>query len=252
MSNPVKQNTLTIAQQSVVSVKGLSVRYDKVQALKGIDVEVGQGEVVSLIGANGAGKTTLVMAVSGLAPIVEGQILFEGHDLGTFKPHQIAGLGIAHVPQGKRIVPDLTVKGNLELGAYRFQRRDRNKVLRLMEQEFERFPILGERRNQIASSLSGGEQQMLAISRAIMMEPKFIMMDEPSIGLAPLVVEQIMKAIWHLHKTGITILLVEQAATLALALSHRGYVLRNGEIFMQGTARELQNTPEIIKGYIGG
>jgi branched-chain amino acid transport system ATP-binding protein len=236
----------------MLTVRDLSVRYAKVEVLREIDIEVWQGEVVCLIGANGAGKTTLLRAISGLAPIVTGEIWFEHIDFRRLPPHQIAALGIAHVPQGRQIIPDLTVKGNLELGCYRFARRDRQRIRHLMEQEFARFPILGERRNQIASSLSGGEQQMLAISRALMMEPRFIMMDEPSLGLAPLVVEEIVKAIWHLHETGITILLVEQAATLALAISHRGYVLQNGRVFLKGTGQELLENPDIIKGYLGG
>lgn len=233
-------------------LKGLSVNYDKVKVLKEIDIEIHQKEVACLIGANGAGKTTLIMAVSGLAPIAKGQILFEGVDLRAFKPFQVARLGIAHVPQGRQIIPDLTVQGNLEVGAYRLKRTERSRLHQLLAQEFERFPILRERSNQIAASLSGGEQQMLAISRALMMEPKFVMMDEPSLGLAPKMVEDIIKAIWHLHESGITILLVEQAATLALAISHRGYVLQNGKIIIKGSGKELSENPDVIKGYLGG
>lgn len=240
------------ADQAMLRVQGLSVHYGKVEVLKEIDLEVRHNEVVCLIGANGAGKTTLIRAVSGLAPIIKGEILFENNNLKRFSPHKIAKLGIAHVPQGRQIIPDLSVEGNLDLGAYRFTRADRQKVLRLKEQEFERFPILGERRNQVAASLSGGEQQMLAISRALMLGPRFIMMDEPSLGLAPLVVEEIVKAIWHLHEFGITILLIEQAATLALAMAHRGYVLQNGKVFIEGTGQELLENPDVIKGYLGG
>lgn len=236
----------------MLSLKNLSVHYEKVKVLKGIDIEVSEKEVVCLIGANGAGKTTFIRAVSGLAPVVSGQILFEAIDLKKLLPYQISRLGIAHIPQGRQIIPDLTVKGNLELGGYRFKRSDRKKVVHLMEQEFERFPILRERHNQIAASLSGGEQQMLAISRALMMEPRFIMMDEPSLGLAPMVVEEIFKSIWHLHESGITILLVEQAATLALAIAHRGYVLQNGEVYIKGTGQELSENPDVVSGYLGG
>lgn len=237
---------------AVVAVRGLSVSYGKVEILKEIDLEVPKGQVVCLIGANGAGKTTLIMAVSGLAPIVKGEVFFEGSDLRRLTPYQIARLGIAHVPQGRQVIPDLTVEGNLVLGGYRFKRKDRGKIHHRMQEEFERFPILRERRHQIASSLSGGEQQMLAISRALMMEPRFIMMDEPSLGLAPLVVEDIIRAIWHLHESGITIFLVEQAATLALAISHTGYVLQNGQIILRGTGKELSQNPDVIKGYLGG
>ena len=252
MHDPIRDKESNYNSQTVINVKDLSVRYGKVEVLKEIDIEVRQKEIVCLIGANGAGKTTFVMAVSGLAPIIKGQILFEGVDLSGIKPYQIARLGIAHVPQGRQIIPDLTVKGNLELGIYRFKRSDRSKLHQLIDQEFERFPILRERKNQIAASLSGGEQQMLAISRALMMEPKFVMMDEPSLGLAPLVVEDIIKAVWHLHECGTAILLVEQAATLALAISHRGYVLQNGKILMRGSGKELSENPDIIKGYLGG
>lgn len=239
-------------ERGMLSVKDLLVRYGKVEVLRDIDLEVWPKEIVCLIGANGAGKTTLIRAISGLAPIVKGEVLFDNNDLRRFLPYQIARLGIAHVPQGRQIIPDLTVKGNLELGGYRFPRKDRQKVLQLMEEEFERFPILAERRYQVAATLSGGEQQMLAIARALMMEPRLIMMDEPSLGLAPMMVENIFKIIWHLHETGITILIVEQAATLALAMAHRGYVLQNGEVFMKGTTKELLQNPYIIKGYLGG
>lgn len=236
----------------MLSVRGLCVRYDKVEVLKGIDLEVRRKEVVCLIGANGAGKTTLIRAVSGLAPIVGGEVFFEGMNLRKLLPYQIARLGIAHIPQGRQIIPDLNVRDNLQLGSYRFGRSHRQKVIGLMEQELARFPILSERSKQIAASLSGGEQQMLAISRALMMEPRFVMMDEPSLGLAPLVVEEIMKAIWYLHESEITILLVEQAAILALAIAHRGYVLQNGKIVIKGTGQELSENPDVIKGYLGG
>jgi branched-chain amino acid transport system ATP-binding protein len=230
----------------------LSVCYGKVEVLKDINVEIWAEEVVCLIGANGAGKTTFIRAVSGLAPVVAGRIRFAGHDLRKLPSYQIARLQIAHIPQGRQIIPDLTVRGNLEMGSYPFYRRNHKRVLQIMEKEFERFPILRERQNQIAASLSGGEQQMLAISRALMMEPRFLMMDEPSLGLAPFIVEEIFKSIWHLHESGITILLVEQNATLALAIAHRGYVLQNGQVFINGSSEELLSNPEVIKGYLGG
>ncbi len=236
----------------LLSVNGLSVRYDKAEVLREMDFEVRQNELVCLIGANGAGKTTFVRAISGLAPIVKGQAAFEGVALKGVEPYQIARLGIAHVPQGRQVIPDLTVMGNLELGSYRFHGKDRRKVSQLIEEVFERFPILHRRQTQLAGSLSGGEQQLLAISRALMMAPKFIMMDEPSLGLAPLVVEEIMEAALGLAEIGITVLLVEQAATLALAISDKAYVLQNGEIIMKGTGHELYKNPDIIKGYLGG
>jgi branched-chain amino acid transport system ATP-binding protein len=229
----------------------LSTNYGKVEILKDINVEIWPKEVVCLIGANGAGKTTFIRAVSGLAPVVGGQMLFSGQDLRKLAAFQIARLKIGHVPQGRQIIPDLTVKGNLEMGSFQFYRSQHKKVLELMEREFDRFPILRERRNQIATSLSGGEQQMLALSRALMMDPIFLMMDEPSLGLAPFIVEEIFKSIWQLHESGITILLVEQNATLALAIAHRGYVLQNGKVFVHGTNEELLNNPDVIKGYLG-
>ena len=239
-------------EKPLLSAISLSVSYGKVEILKDINIEIWPKEVVCLIGANGAGKTTFIRAVSGLAPVVGGQILFGGQDLRKLHSYQIARLKIGHVPQGRQIIPDLTVKGNLEMGSYQIYRSQHKRVLQIMEKEFERFPILRERRNQIATSLSGGEQQMLALSRALMMEPRFLMMDEPSLGLAPFVVEEIFKSIWQLHESGITILLVEQNATLALAIAHRGYVLQNGKVFIKGTNEELLSNPDVIKGYLGG
>ncbi len=250
MSEDSKNHVPT--DEAMLNISRLSVHYDKVEVLKEIDLVVRQKEVVCLIGANGAGKTTLIKSISGLTPIVNGKVLFENVDLTKLLPHQITKLGIAHIPQGRQVIPDLTVKGNLQLGGYRLTGRDRYKIKLLMEQGFKRFPILRERANQIAASLSGGEQQMLAIARGLMMEPNFIMMDEPSLGLAPLIVEEIMKTIWYLHGSGITILLVEQAATLALAISHQGYVLHNGEIIIEGSSQELSENPDVIKRYLGG
>ena len=239
-------------EKPLLAAINLSVSYGKVEILKDINIEIWPKEVVCLIGANGAGKTTFIRAVSGLAPVVGGQILFGDHDLRKLHSYQIARLKIGHVPQGRQIIPDLTVKGNLEMGSYQIYRSQHKRVFQIMEREFDRFPILRERRNQIATSLSGGEQQMLALSRALMMEPSFLMMDEPSLGLAPFVVEEIFKSIWQLHESEITILLVEQNATLALAIAHRGYVLQNGKVFISGTNEELLSNPDVIKGYLGG
>jgi branched-chain amino acid transport system ATP-binding protein len=247
-----EEKSYSQTETPLLAADNLSVCYGKVEVLKDINIEIWPEEVVCLIGANGAGKTTFIRAVSGLAPVVAGQIRFAGQDLRKLPSYQIARLQIAHIPQGRQIIPDLTVRGNLEMGSYQFYRSNHKKVLQIMEKEFERFPILGERQNQIAASLSGGEQQMLAISRALMMEPRFLMMDEPSLGLAPFIVEEIFKSIWHLHESGITILLVEQNATLALAIAHRGYVLQNGKVFINGTSEELLSNPDVIKGYLGG
>jgi branched-chain amino acid transport system ATP-binding protein len=235
----------------MLAVKNLRVHYGKIEVLKGVSLEVRAGEIVTVIGSNGAGKTTLLRAVSGLAPIVAGEVMLEGRPIHRQPPHQISRLGVAHIPQGRQIVPDLSVEDNLRLGAYRLA-RDRIKVREFMAREYERFPRLSERRGQIAGSLSGGEQQMLAIARGLMMDPRFVMMDEPSLGLAPKVVDEIMTTLQALNRQGVTLLLVEQAAAEALVLAHRGYVIRTGEVFLSGPADELRRDPRVIEGYLGG
>ncbi len=235
----------------MLAVKNLRVHYGKIEVLKGVSLEVRAGEIVTVIGGNGAGKTTLLRAVSGLAPIVAGEVMLEGRAIHREPPHRISRLGVAHIPQGRQIVPDLTVEDNLLVGGYRIA-RDRAKTRELMAREYERFPHLRERRGQIAGSLSGGEQQMLAIARGLMMDPRFVMMDEPSLGLAPKVVDEIMTTIQGLNRQGVTILLVEQAAAEALVLAHRGYVIRTGEVFLSGPAEELRRDPRVIEGYLGG
>ncbi len=234
----------------MLAVKNLRVHYGKIEVLKGVSLDVRAGEIVTVIGANGAGKTTLLRAVSGLAPIVAGEVTLEGQPIHRQPPHRVSRLGVAHIPQGRQIVPDLTVEDNLRLGAYRIA-RDRARVRDLMVREYERFPRLRERRGQIGGSLSGGEQQMLAIARGLMMDPRFVMMDEPSLGLAPKLVDEIMATIQALNRQGVTILLVEQAAAEALVLAHRGYVLRTGEVFLSGPAEELRRDPRVIEGYLG-
>ncbi len=235
----------------MLAVKNLRVHYGKIEVLKGVSLDVRAGEIVTVIGGNGAGKTSLLRAVSGLAPIVAGEVTFEGRPIHRQPPHRISRLGVAHIPQGRQIVPDLSVEDNLLLGAYRLA-RDRAKVREFMAREYERFPRLSERRGQIAGSLSGGEQQMLAIARGLMMDPRFVMMDEPSLGLAPKVVDEIMATLQALNRRGVTILLVEQAASEALVLAHRGYVLRTGEVFLSGPAEQLRRDPRVIEGYLGG
>jgi len=235
----------------MLAVRRLRVHYGKIEVLKGVSLDVRAGEIVTVIGANGAGKTTLLRAVSGLAPIVAGEVTLEGRAIHRQPPHRVSRLGVAHIPQGRQIVPDLSVEDNLRLGAYRIA-RDRARVRNLMAREYERFPRLRERRGQLAGSLSGGEQQMLAIARGLMMDPRFVMMDEPSLGLAPKLVDEIMAAIQALNRQGVTILLVEQAAAEALVLAQRGYVLRTGEVFLSGPAEELRRDPRVIEGYLGG
>jgi branched-chain amino acid transport system ATP-binding protein len=235
----------------VLEVERLEVAYGSVKILRGVSLHVGRGEIVAIIGGNGAGKSTLLRAVSGLAPVVGGSIVLDGVRLDRLSADAVARLGVAHVPQGRQVIPDLSVEDNLLLGGWRLRRQGR-RVAGLIEREYERFPRLRERRTQLAGSLSGGEQQMLAISRALVMEPRFVMMDEPSLGLAPLMVDEIMASIRKLREEGLTVLLVEQAAAYALELADRGYVLKNGEIFFSGAAAELRGDERVVRGYLGG
>ena len=235
----------------MLEVRSLDVAYGPLTILRAVNLDVARGEIVTVIGSNGAGKSTLLRAVSGLARVVGGSIRFDGRRLDRLHAEAVASLGVAHVPQGRQVIPDLTVEDNLRLGAWRL-RGDRARVARLIEREYARFPRLTERRTQLAGSLSGGEQQMLAIARGLMMDPAFIMMDEPSLGLAPIVVDGIMDAIRGLNENGLTVLLVEQAAAYALAIADRGYVLKNGEVFLSGPASELRDDERVVHGYLGG
>lgn len=235
----------------MLEIRGLDVAYGPLTILRGVDLDVGGGEIVAVIGSNGAGKSTLLRAISGLARVVRGSIALGGQRVDRLRPEAVAALGVAHVPQGRQVIPDLTVEDNLLLGAWRL-RRDRACVARLVAREYARFPRLAERRSQLAGSLSGGEQQMLAIARGLVMQPTFIMMDEPSLGLAPMAVDEIMDAIGRLSAEGLTVLLVEQAAAYALAIADRGYVLKNGEVFLSGPARELRDDERVVHGYLGG
>jgi branched-chain amino acid transport system ATP-binding protein len=236
----------------VLDVRGLDVAYGALPILRGIDVHVERGEIVAVIGGNGAGKSTLLRAISGLAPVVGGSITLNGRRIDGRSPETVARLGVAHVPQGRQVIPDLTVEDNLRVGAYRL-RGQSARVGALIEREYARFPRLAERRAQLGGSLSGGEQQMLAIARALVMAPEFIMMDEPSLGLAPMLVDEIMDAIRDLNaREALTVLLVEQAAAYALLLAHRAYVLKNGAVFLSGTAAELREDERVVRGYLGG
>ena len=236
----------------MLDVRGLDVAYGALPVLRGIDVHVERGEIVAVIGGNGAGKSTLLRAISGLAPVVGGSITLDGRRIDGRRPETVARLGVAHVPQGRQIIPDLTVEDNLRVGAYRL-RGQSARVGALIEREYARFPRLAERRAQLGGSLSGGEQQMLAIARALVMAPEFIMMDEPSLGLAPMLVDEIMDAIRELNaREALTVLLVEQAAAYALLLAHRAYVLKNGAVFLSGTAAELREDERVVRGYLGG
>ncbi len=235
---------------AMLEVKNLEVYYGVICALKGISFEVNEGEIVSLIGANGAGKTTMMQSVVGLIPKRNGTVVFDGHDITKTPCHKIVQLGMTQVPEGRRIFQELSVYENLVMGAYTI--KDQQQFKTDLESIYERFPRLAERRRQIAGTLSGGEQQMLAMSRALMSRPKLLMLDEPSMGLAPILVDQIFSIIKELHDAGTTILLVEQNASKALEIADRAYVLENGQITLSGTGKELSQSDEVRKAYLGG
>ncbi|GAB6876250.1 ABC transporter ATP-binding protein [Thermaerobacter litoralis] len=234
----------------MLEVRDLHVYYGPIHALKGVSLSVAEGEIVTLIGANGAGKTTLLRAISGLTPPRRGTIAFEGRSLLRRLPEDIVRLGVSHVPEGRRIFANLTVQENLELGA--FLRRDRAELARDRERVFTLFPRLKERLHQVAGTLSGGEQQMLAIGRALMARPRLLLLDEPSLGLAPLLVRTIFDVIKEINGQGTTILLVEQNAHMALSIAHRAYVLETGRIVLEGPAEALRQSEQIRAAYLGG
>ncbi len=233
----------------MLKVDNLHTFYGKIEALKGISIHVEEGEIVTLIGANGAGKSTTLKTLSGQISPAAGTIEFDGHRLGGMPAHKVTALGVIQVPEGRRIFPRMTVYENLEMGA--FLRRDKAAIEADIQHVFELFPRLKERIAQRGGTLSGGEQQMLAMGRALMARPKLLMLDEPSMGLAPVVVETIFEIIQKLNEDGITILLVEQNANLALSLAHRGYVLETGHIKLTGTGKELLANDEVRKAYLG-
>ena len=230
----------------MLEIKDLHVNYGAVHALNGVSMTVKDGEIVSLIGANGAGKTTTLRTITGLEKAASGSIVFDGHDLRKTEPSKIT-LKLAHVPEGRHIFPQMTVEENLEMGAF----TDPTDMAKTMADVYERFPRLKERKRQLAGTLSGGEQQMLAVGRALMGKPKMILMDEPSMGLSPLLVKEIFAIIKEVNKQGITILLVEQNAKMALAISDRAYVLETGNITLSGDAQELLNDARVKKAYLG-
>jgi branched-chain amino acid transport system ATP-binding protein len=238
--------------RSVLSIKNLKVNYGHVEALRGVDIEAKRGEITAIIGSNGAGKTSTLMAISGLAPISGGDIALEGRSICRMRPHAITQLGLAHVLEGRQLFADQSVEDNLLLGAYTRLPRERHKVKHLVHREMARFPILRERRQQLAGTLSGGEQQMLAIARALMSEPRLILMDEPSMGLAPRIVQEIVATIRALRQEGATIVLVEQMAAVALRLAEHAYVLENGIVKLAGRGDELARNPEVRRAYLGG
>lgn len=234
----------------MLEVKNLSVHYGMIQAVRNVDFTVNEGEIVSLIGANGAGKSTILKTLSGLIHPSEGEIVYLGENIASTSAKKIVEKGLVQVPEGRHVFPGLTVKENLELGA--FLRKDKEGIQKDMEAVFERFPILKERKDQDAQTLSGGEQQMLAMGRALMSRPKLLLLDEPSMGLAPIFIREIFKIIQEIQKTGTTVLLIEQNAKMALSISNRAYVLETGSVVLSGTGQELLESDEIQKAYLGG
>ena len=234
---------------AMLEVKDLEVYYGMIQAIKGISFQVEEGEIIALIGANGAGKTTTLHTVTGLLPAKKGSVLFEGKDITKVPGHKIVSMGMAHVPEGRRIFAQLSVLHNLRMGAY--TRKDKEEIEETLKMVYRRFPRLEERSNQIAGTLSGGEQQMLAMGRALMSHPKIILMDEPSMGLSPIFVNEIFDIIKEVSKGGTTVLLVEQNAKKALSIADRAYVLETGRIVLEGAADVLMNDDSVKKAYLG-
>ena len=233
----------------MLDLKDVNVYFGAVHALKGVSINVNEGEIVTLIGANGAGKTTMLRTISGVVKPKDGTIEFCGDSIDRLKAPEIVGLGISHVPEGRRIFSNMTVMENLEMGAY--TRDDKLGIKKDYEKVFARFPRLKERRKQIAGTLSGGEQQMLAIGRALMLKPKLMLFDEPSMGLAPLMVDEIFSIIKDINESGTTVLLVEQNANIALSIANRGYVIQNGSIVIEGKAEELLKDETVKEAYLG-
>jgi len=234
----------------MLSIEKLDVYYGAVHALKGVTLHADAGEIVTLIGANGAGKTTLLRAISGLIRPRAGVIQLEGRDISRVPPHEIVGLGISHAPEGRMVFANLSVQDNLEMGAYR--RNDRAKIREDFDEMYTLFPRLKERRRQTAGTLSGGEQQMLAIARALMSRPRLLLLDEPSLGIAPILVREIIRTIREINQRGVTVLLVEQNAHLALSIAARGYVLETGHVRFEDEARRLLQNEDVKKAYLGG
>lgn len=233
----------------MLNFSDVSVNYGAINALHHISFTVVKGEIIALIGANGSGKTSILNTISGIVPARSGSIVYENRDITKTPPHQIAGLGIAHIPEGRKTFPRMSVLENLEMGAY--TRSDKAGIKQSFREVFDRFPRLEERKHQMAATLSGGEQQMLAMGRALMAKPQLVLMDEPSMGLAPMLVEEIFKIIVEINRQGTTILLVEQNANMALSIANRGYVLETGVLVLEGPAAELAGNPEVRKAYLG-
>lgn len=234
----------------MLRVEDINVYYGAIHAIKGISLEVPEGEIVALIGSNGAGKSTTLRTISGLMKPKTGKIIYEGKDISGVPAHKIVGMGLCQVPEGRHVFANMTVLENLELGAY--LRSDKEGIEKDMQDVFEKFPRLLERKNQLSGTLSGGEQQMLAMGRALMSRPKLLLLDEPSMGLAPLLVKEIFNIIKEINASGTTVLLVEQNANMALSIADKAYVLETGRITLSGTAQELASSEEVRKAYLGG
>lgn len=234
---------------AMLEIKDLEVYYGMIQAIKGVSFEVNKGEVIALIGANGAGKTTILHTITGLLSPKNGSVIFEGQDITKIPAHKIVSMGMAHVPEGRRVFADLSVYENLKMGAY--TRKDKNEIEETLKMVYKHFPRLEERKNQMAGTLSGGEQQMLAMGRALMSKPSIILMDEPSMGLSPIFVNEIFEIIQEVSNMGTTVLLVEQNAKKALSIADRAYVLETGTIVMSGKAEDMLNDDSIKKAYLG-
>ena len=234
---------------ALLEIKDLEVNYGVIKAIKGVSFDVNEGEIIALIGANGAGKTTILHTITGLIQAKKGSIVFDGKELTKTPPHKIVSMGMAHVPEGRRIFQQLSVLENLKLGAY--TRKDKSEIASTLKMVYERFPRLEERKNQVAGTLSGGEQQMLAMGRAFMSKPRIILMDEPSMGLSPLLVSEIFDIIKVINESGTTVLLVEQNAKKALSIADRAYVLETGNITLSGDAKDLINDESVKKAYLG-
>ncbi len=234
---------------ALLELQDIHLHYDRIHALKGLHIQVNTGEIVTILGANGAGKTSTLQAISGIIPTSSGKILFDGYEIQNLAAHKIVGKGIAQSPEGRMVFPDLTVKENLEMGAY--LRKDRDQIKEDLEYMIQLFPKIKEREKQLAGTLSGGEQQMLAIARAYMSRPTLLLLDEPSLGIAPILVQNIFNAIVEINKKGMTILLVEQNAFQALKIAHRGYVLETGELTIEGKSSDLLEDPRVREAYLG-
>lgn len=234
----------------MLRVENLAVNYGMINAVRGVNFEVNQGEIVSLIGANGAGKSTILRTISGLIKPASGTLTYEGQNITKTNAQKIVQLGISHVPEGRHVFKGLSVRENLEMGA--FLRKDRSNIEEDIQAVYDRFPVLGERQKQDASTLSGGEQQMLAMGRALMSKPKLLLLDEPSMGLAPIFIQEIFNIIQQIQAQGTTVLLIEQNAKMALSIASRGYVLETGKIVLSGTGQELLESDAVQKAYLGG